>query len=168
MTGTIEDRVLSDPHILRIEPAEGWQRLDIDYARLDPAHQESDREIIELIYTLLEHPYIVDDFGADHQARREWKEWYRVNDKEVYGFMENNALRSNKVVNLLISSLEVFQRSYQGTDENDRNRFQEGVRGFWGMTIPALSYNGLAVEEKIVYIRSLKEKAYALLQMLAK
>ena len=49
MTQSIEEIILSDPHMIEIVPGEEWDFPEIDYSKLKPQSVENAKRIVETI-----------------------------------------------------------------------------------------------------------------------
>ena len=73
MTQSIEEIILSDPHMIEIVPGEEWDFPEIDYSKLKPQSVENAKRIVEtIIKTSISFPYLVDNF-ANHFERNIWE-----------------------------------------------------------------------------------------------
>ena len=156
----IENILRKDKRITGIYRGEEWDIPDISKKLWDAGNQKN-LQLLSLAIDFLNEPYILDDFGSYHKARRKWRDDMKVKYLWFSEYYERNALKVNSLI-FLNNTLENLVRGYTG---KNRQTLQElEVIAISQLSLSA--YDLLTAEEKVERVRAVKEKLYDLLQFL--
>lgn len=160
MTQTLEELATKYPQqITQIIPGEQWEFPQINYELFSQEERASTREFVEGLQEIMSYPYVVDSF-PEHNARRVWRDRLDQREREL---VERNSLRINATIQGIKGSVEIIQLAYQCTDERVKQKAEEIDRA----TEIRGKYDTFTTEEKIRYVRNLKQKVYEFLECLA-
>lgn len=156
---TIEEILLTDTHVIRIHHSSYSQSMfpQIDYS-LWRAKKRAEKEI-KYIQEDLCYPYVEDDFGADHQARRIWE---ATKERKVKRYLGNNQLSVNAFSGMLLS-VDTLSEGYKGTNKQKFEVLVDIVNAN-----DYDSYNKKSTQEKIEFVEGIRKHVYKLLQFLSK
>jgi len=159
---TIEEILLQDPHIVRIEPGETWDFPEIDYSYFTHQDKEYVNDCITTLKDLLPNAYIVDNC-LNHRERRDWK--WEISKKEEYNdtiseMFRRDSLRINNIRGIT-SSVMLLTSCYIGPNKEKLELLEDEINNGWK------TYDTNTAEQKVMLVKSLKQKTYAVLQFLA-
>ena len=148
------------PHIVRVEPSYCAPVL-IDYSVFP--HTDDAKVLVEGLMHFVSLPILLDDFASD-EDRRSWRSACNAAGRgTALEYLDQNPLRVNKVSTLLLHA-ETLDRLYRGNSPALITSHAQAMWQRWS----ACDYDALSLDEKIVVIQDLQQKAYSLLTCLAK
>lgn len=157
-TKSIGDILLADPHVVRIHYSSYSESMlpQIDYS-LWRAKKRAEKEI-KALQDYLCMPYIEDDFGADHSARRRWES---TQEKRVWGYLDKNPIGANNYA-MVILTVNGLNYGYKGTNPEEFERLRNALFADY----PS-NYNEKSITVKIEFAEKIKKRVYELLQFLS-
>ena len=160
----IERILQNDQHIVAIHPAEEWKIPTISYSRFKQEKKASVEDKVKQIVDFLNCPYIEDDFGSDHPARRKWEceleakyDWFKA-------YMARNALSNTKLATLR-NCFTLLELDYIAPDINE-------FKAIMGKSdVLCMDYRATCeskpTKEKIDYVKNVKQAVYQVLLFLS-
>lgn len=157
----MERILLEDPHVKAIHHDEEWAPLEIDYNFWTEEWGEVQKGGIENLKRQLDYPYIEDDFGSSHNARRLWAKELEGKYQWFRQYHKTNALRINFIFAIL-GTLGNLTIGYAGPNKDElANLIQETKNKH------TKGYNLLPTTEKIKHVKQLKQATYDILKFLS-
>ena len=117
---------------------------------------------INFMISFLEAPLIIDKF-IDHTQRRQWRNNLSLEERN---FFENNSLRLNLISGMALS--QFLLSNYIGTKKNEIEKIIEGILRMISRIEGSKVYDSWSLEDKINYVKTLKELIFTLLETLSK
>ncbi len=148
---------------------------NIQHESIDIGCREAAKKTLPLFVKLagqfLNKPYIIDNFGSDHSARRKWRtkleEKKDDQEEEKSPFIEdiykNNCLNINSFGNIasLLSSL-IYSGVFISAAANEKS-----VAVAKNLAIKAYEYDKMNTAEKVEYIKKAKKQLFELLTLMS-
>lgn len=160
----IEEILKNDLHVIVIHPAEKWDLPNIDYSLWSKKRREHKKRNIRQLEDFLQQPYIVDDFGNNHIARRTWRKLLELKYSWFSDYYEKNALKWGST-QLVFLVMETLPSSYLGQDLEQLKSLTENVMGM--VENKEKEYSLKSNQEKMDYMKQIKKEAYGILKFLS-
>ncbi|HII16309.1 TPA: response regulator [Candidatus Woesearchaeota archaeon] len=159
---TIERLIRNEPHVEGIIPAEDWAMPKISYGLFGKEGKKAKEYVTEILF-LLRLPYLIDNFGENHQARREWggnmaRRFFWATDSPVLA----NAMRFNKYFGIA-GVLKHLNEWYLGSNKEEA---KEEIKTF--ETMLTMYKNELSSDQQLNAAKQMKQQAYNILQLYEK
>lgn len=137
-----------EPHIVSIHPAEDWEIPSIDSSILPDTEYDPSEPLIDY----LKMHYIVDDFGADHKARREWRTELSSKYDWFNDYYANNAIKLGNRIPTLVNALSFLEKGYNGSNRDQLHKKCDKIRN----TIGNISQHSISTD----YAKEVKQAIY--------
>ena len=161
----LEDILLTHKHIIKIEHDPRWHIPDIDYSKFKPETTDISQGLVKILKKYLRSPYIEDDFEANHEDRREWRDRLEQQYEWFHDFYENNVLKYGNKCATLSLLFELIEPHYIASDTET---FKELLKKADDLcNLDSLEYNQRSLQEKIGYIKQIKHAVYDVLDFLS-
>ncbi len=162
----IESILSRDPHFIKVHPAEEWEEVTIDRKLWKDKDYEDVLRSVNLLVGYLNRPYIEDDFGSDHEKRREWQTDYEKKYGEpMEQFFREDSLKGGIPYFAMGSPLLGLRMKYIGEDKEE---FKRQIEMIYEGLPPKIDYDlELDTSQKIAVIKSLKVRIHRFLKYLS-
>jgi len=161
----MEKILLGDPYVRAIDSPEKWASLNINLSLWSQDRFGANQHVLDTLNNYISLKYIIDNFETDHRGRRKWG----MEMKEKYGwfndYYSSNALKWGKIFQVSFDLQSFSGNGYVGIRPDKFRELREGVLE----VIPnnPLEYNGYNTQQKIVLVKKIKSRIYALLTFLS-
>jgi len=144
-------------------PAESWNFPEIDLSNFPEERRAGMDALYGVLKKDLSAPYVV-VYAANHGERRDWSDHVlRDYGIEAYKQFDYNSLRMNNI-SQIVEILSGVSHIYIGKSKDVLGLLVKEVTTDPGIRI----YDSMSIDERITFVRCQKQKAYAVMEFLAK
>ena len=157
----MEEILLQEECIRRIEPAEEWKIPEINYTALFPTSDNVVSENVEWIKDYLNSYYIIDSF-PNHDERTEWRKKFKTKyPKVAESFINNDCLKGNSIFIVRSGLRAMLDFGSEDLSSQAQERIEQ-TRQYVQDLFERYDRIGDS-EKKLPYVRGMKTKFFELL-----